>query len=248
MSILCPEPRLFHGIAGASQCSSCAVRPISFCNAMEEPGLTQLAAIITRHRAEPLTTFVHEGAVAEDAFNITGGMVRVSKLLPDGRQQITAFLAAGDFLGLTPGPSYRFSATALTAVTYCRFPRRRLDQLLLQHPALDHRLLGIAASELAAAEEQMLLLGRKTAIERLASFVLMLLRKGWSTGRSPAELWLPMTRADIADYLGLTVFTVSRTFTRLRQAGLLATPAADRIRVKDRAALERIAGRHVAAG
>jgi len=247
MSIFCPEPRLFHGVSGANQCSSCPVRPISFCNAMAESGLAQLAAIVTRQRAEPLATFVHEGAVAEDAFNITGGMVRVSKLLPDGRQQVTAFLAAGDFLGLTPGPSYRYSATALTHVTYCRFPRRRLDQLLLQHPTLDHRLLGIAASELAAAEEQMLLLGRKTALERVASFVLLLLRKGWATGRSPSELWLAMTRADIADYLGLTVFTVSRTFTKLRQAGIVASPAADRIRVKDRAALERIAGGHVAA-
>ena len=209
MSNLCLEPRLFYGIAAATQCSSCPVRPVSFCNAMSEPDLTQLAAIITRHRAEPLTTFVHEGALAEDAFNITGGIVRVSKLLPDGRQQITAFLAAGDFLGLTPGPNYRYSATALTAVTYCRFPRRKLDQLLLQYPELDHRLLGIAATELAAAEDQMLLLGRKSAVERLASFVLMLLRKGWSTGRSPSELWLPMTRYDIADYLGLTVFTVA---------------------------------------
>ena len=104
---------------------------------------------------------------------------------------------------------------------YCRFPRAALRTLLDDFPLMEKRLLEVASNELVAAQEQMLLLGRKTARERLASFLLAQSRQGMPSGHSRQRFRLPMTRIDIADYLGLTIETVSRTFTRLRAEGLI---------------------------
>ena len=104
---------------------------------------------------------------------------------------------------------------------YCRFQRARLRTLLDDFPLMEKRLLEVAANELVAAQEQMLLLGRKTARERLASFLLMQSRQGLPCGHPRHRFNLPMTRSDIADYLGLTIETVSRTLTRLRAEGLI---------------------------
>ena len=104
---------------------------------------------------------------------------------------------------------------------YCRFQRAALRALLDDFPLMEKRLLEVASNELVAAQEQMLLLGRKTARERLASFLLAQSRQGMPCGHSRQRFRLPMTRIDIADYIGLTIETVSRTFTRLRAEGLI---------------------------
>jgi CRP/FNR family transcriptional regulator len=191
--------------------------------------------------AEPGQTFIDEGSPAGSFFNITSGTVKLFKLLPDGRRQITGFLRAGDFLGLAVSSTYAFSAEAIGRVCYCRFARSRLRTLLAELPQMEHRLLEVASNELVAAQEQMLLLGRKTARERVASFLVAQARRSPAASVGAIAVSLPMTRADIADYLGLTIETVSRTMTRLRRDGLIAFDAPSEIRIQDWAVLERIA-------
>lgn len=162
-----------------------------------------------------------EGDAATAIHVITAGMVRLCKMLPDGRRQIVGFLQAGDMMGLAMTESYLYSAEAVTAVTLRRLPRVRLEALLDRDPALGRRLLARTVTELQAAQDQMLLLGRKTAAERLASFLLALARRADPAPGARCRISMPMTRADIGDYLGLTMETVSRAFTRLKTGHLI---------------------------
>ncbi|UQV19146.1 helix-turn-helix domain-containing protein [Brevundimonas albigilva] len=164
-------------------------------------------------------------------FNITSGSVRVYKLLPDGRRQITGFLFAGDFVGLATGEDYAFSAEAIEDATLCRFRKSDYRALIRQAPALESALLERATHELAAAQNQMLLLGRKTALERVASFLLNLPEDPVRPA-SDGLVRLPMTRAEIADYLGLTIETVSRVFSRLKTTGVIRLVSLHELRIE----------------
>ena len=186
-------------------------------------------------------TFIDEGDNANHFFTITAGSVKVYKLLPDGRRQVTGFLFQGDFLGLAFNDTYTYSAEALTDATVCRFPRRQFEGFIEANPKMERRLLAMASNELAAAQEQMILLGRKTAQERLASFLLSLVQRQERLGHDGKAIRLTMTRTDIADFLGLTTETVSRTFTAFRAAGLIELDGTTLVRVLDRAGLTAIA-------
>lgn len=180
---------------------------------------------------------ITESDRADFLFNVTDGLVKVYKLLPDGRQQITGFLFPGDFLGIAMNDTYAYSADAVTRVRLCRFPRDRLESLLEDLPHLEKRLLGVASNELVQAQDQMLLLGRKSAEEKVCSFLLSLSRRAVRRGLDPAPIHLPMSRADMADYLGLTTETVSRAITKLKagrvitlmKGGLVEIPSLDRL-------------------
>jgi CRP/FNR family transcriptional regulator len=238
-----PEPRpLPTGQKpGPDPCAACTVRVLSVCNAIEDPDLGNLSAIVTSHRAAPRRTFIIEGDPADTLFNITEGAVKVYKLLADGRQQITGFLFAGDFLGFSPSGQFEYSAEAINEVAYCRFPRAKLEKLLSDFPRMERRLLGIASNELAAAQDQMLLLGRKTAREKLASFLLSLSRRAARLGLEPSPIALPMTRTDIGDYLGLTIETVSRMISQFRRDQLIKLASQSEVELLDIPGLQRIA-------
>jgi CRP/FNR family transcriptional regulator len=223
-------------------CAACTVRVLSLCDALDEKDLPRLASISSSISVAPHDTFVMEGESADYLFNLTEGTVKLYKLLADGRQQITGFLFPGDFLGLPAAGRYAYSAEAITAVTFCRFDRKKLERLLDDFPRMERRLLGIASNELAAAQDQMLLLGRKTAREKVASFLLMLARRSSQPAAKAAPLALVMTRTDIADYLGLTIETVSRCFSQFRKEKLIELPSSDRVVFTDRAVLEQVAG------
>jgi CRP/FNR family transcriptional regulator len=209
---------------------------------LEPADLARMAAITHRMRVRPQQTIFSEGDSAGDVFNVTAGMVKLYKLLPDGRRQITGLLGMGDYLGMAVGDSYAYSAEALTDCWLCRFQRSQLEALLVELPQLQRRLFSMASNELRAAQDQMLLLGRKTAKERLCSFLLMLSRRAVSGGQKASPVMLPMTRADIADYLGLTIETVSRTLTLLKTSGLIALLPDNKVRLDDPSALEVAAG------
>jgi CRP/FNR family transcriptional regulator, anaerobic regulatory protein len=221
-------------------CAACDARALSLCQAIPDSRFDRLAAISTALAVAPGGTFIEEGEPADSFFNITCGTVKLYKLLPDGRRQITGFLGIGDFLGLAVSDSYVFTAEAIDAVRVCRFSRRRLNAVLDDFPALERKLLEIASHELVAAQEQMLLLGRKTALERLASFLLGRAHRAASLGARGIPL--AMTRTDIADYLGLTIETVSRLMSRLRRERVIALPEAHGLTVLDRPALRRYSG------
>jgi CRP/FNR family transcriptional regulator len=228
--------------AATQPCASCEARGFSVCNAIEDHDLARLATLAQVIEVPAGRCFIDEGEPAGAFFNITAGTAKLFKLLPDGRRQITGFARAGHFLGLAVSSTYAFSAEAIEPVRYCRFARAKLKLLLTDFPAMEQRLLEVAANELVAAQEQMLLLGRKTARERLASFLLMHSLQTLPCHPPQDVLALPMTRSDIADYLGLSIETVSRTLTRLRADRLIDLPSISRVVIRDRAALENLAG------
>jgi CRP/FNR family transcriptional regulator len=191
--------------------------------------------------APPGQSFIDEGEPATCFFIVTAGTAKLFKLLPDGRRQITSFVGPGQFLGLAVADTYAFSAEAIDPVRYCRYPRAKMRALLDDFPLMEKRLLEFTSNELVAAQEQMLLLGRKTARERLASFLLIQSRQGMPPGHSRQRLSLPMTRGDIADYLGVTIETVSRTLTKLRAEGLIDLESQHEATVCDPVALANLA-------
>ena len=166
-------------------------------------------------------TIFEEGNPADYVYTVTAGSIKIYKLLPDGRRQVTGFLFPGDFLGLIHNQSYAYSAETLTLAKLCRFPRQRLEALLDEVPRLEQQLLSMASHELAAAQDQMMLLGRKSARERIVSFLTMLSNAAVRREQPGDPVSLPMSRTDIADYLGLTIETVSRTLTKLKTDRLI---------------------------
>ena len=221
-------------------CLGCDARQRSVCSEIDEADLAQLSATSVGVEYQKHEVFIVEGEPATDFYNVKHGTAKMFKLLPDGRQQITGFAGAGFFLGLAVQHNYAFSAQAIEDVRLCRFSRIKLRHLLDDFPQLERRLFETACKELAAAQEQMLLLGRKSAAERLASFLL-----GWSRETpvpvDPDLILLPMTRGEIADYLGLTIETVSRTFSLFRRELRISTPSNSEVIVLDRQWMEAAA-------
>lgn len=177
-----------------------------------------LSATRDYQRRQPI---FFEGDPCRYLFEVVHGVLKQYKMMPDGRRQITGFLYPGQLIGLATQDCYEFTAEAVTKATLCRYPMAKLDAVLDQLPGLARRLLESAADELIAAQDQMLLLGRKSGIERLTSFLLRLSRLNRQQGKDPELVYLPMTRTDIADYLGMTTETVSRLFTRLKTMGVI---------------------------
>ncbi|MGQ9365535.1 helix-turn-helix domain-containing protein [Azospirillum sp. ST 5-10] len=193
-----------------------------------------LEAIAETVVADRETMLFAEGDSAGDVYRVVDGMVRVYKLLPDGRRQVVGFLQGGDMMGLTLGPCQLYTAETVTACTLQRFPRARFEAVMDAQPALARRLSARIATELVAAQDHMVLLGRKTAVERVASFVLRLAERAQADGR---RVRLPMSRCDIADYLGLTTETVSRAFTKLKTSGTIRLLEGGMVEVVDRGRL-----------
>ena len=236
MSIVTPViPRIVAG--RIANCERCGVRARSVCASLPDGDIERLASISTIRQCGAGEVIMMEGEPANFYHNITAGFVRLHKALADGREQVTGFARPGDFLGLAAEDNYGVTATAIGPVTLCRFPRDRFRKLMHAVPALEDRLLAVASHELVIAQERMLLLGRKSARERVASFLLDLAPP---CGEN-LVIQLPMTRTDIADYLGLTIETVSRTLSALRREKRIDIKVASQVTLLDRAALQRIA-------
>lgn len=224
---------------GQSPCAACAVRHLAVCSALEEDDLDELDSILHHTDLSAGQTLFDEGEPASNVYNLTSGCLKLFKLLPDGRRQVTGFLFAGDFVGLANSDTYIYSAEAVTGVSLCRFHKPDLDALMAVHIDLEKRLLTRARFELAEAQEQILLLGRKTAMERLTSFILMLSERAVGRGEADNPVSIPMSRNDVGDYLGLTTETVSRTLTRLRKSGAIELETDRSIRILDREVLSQ---------
>jgi CRP/FNR family transcriptional regulator, anaerobic regulatory protein len=227
------RPREKHAAVDQNPCGACTIRSLTVCSALEHDELRRLADILQTNRFDAGCTLFNEGDAAESMYNVTAGTVKLYKLLPDGRRQITGFLMTGDFLGLSVNDSYAYTAETVTAATLCRFPRRKVDVLLEEFPRMQRRLFSMAANELAAAQDQMLLLGRKTAKEKICSFLLMLSQRAVRRGHKENPVYVPMSRSDIADYLGLTTETVSRTFTQLKTKGVISLQEGNKVQIGD---------------
>jgi len=202
-----------------------------------------LAGIKLFRTFDPGQEIVAAGEDAGFIATVIEGIVSLSRTMPDGRRQMVGLMFPSDFIGRPMRPVAPFDAVALTQVRLCVLVRRQFEQILHGSPALERRLLELTLDELDAAHEWMLLLGRKTAEERVASFLLLLARRAAAaeegSGKDGLTFDLPITREAMAEYLGTTVETVSRQLTKFRQIGLIDLIEARRIRVLDYLAVER---------
>ena len=222
-------------------CAACEVRLVSVCAALTGEELGELEGLSRPLHLDPRQTLFSQDEAAGAVYNVTRGAVRLSRLLPDGRVHVMGFALVGDFLGLALPERQTVTAEALSPVTVCRFERRAFRDLVTRKPHLLQRLHERAGYELGLAQDQMLLLGRRRAEEKVASFLLALRRRYARIGLTSVTLELPMGRQDIADHLGLTIETVSRTLTRLdRERTVLIVPGG--VRLLDLPQLERLGG------
>ena len=220
----------------------CNARHTSLCGALETAGLAQLQSQVGHESFEPGRTIVAEGEVVERGFILLSGMVSLAKSMPDGRRQILGFLLPGDFIGIASDDHrYCHSAEAVIRTELCRFRMVTLERLADRHPEFRRRLMGTIASEMCAAQEHMLWLGRKSALERVASFLVTLARREERRGGRPNDVRLPMIRRDIADCLGLTEATVSRSLGQLARRRLVWVPRPHEVIILRRELLEAVA-------
>jgi CRP/FNR family transcriptional regulator len=198
------------------QCANCALRRFNICAALYPEELVQLEFLAHALSLKRGATLFAQDDPAEYVYNLTAGVVRLYILLPDGRRQIIGFCLPGDFLGLALADHYGFSADAVDPVIACRYSRQAFSDFVDIKPHLLRRIHEFSTHELSLAHDQMVILGRRNATEKVASFLIGL-RDRWSRidGHSSVHIALPMSRRDIADFPGLTIETVSRTLSRL---------------------------------
>lgn len=223
-----------------SRCKICPARELNFCGGVPYSELERLAPVPTVHRVPAGRDIIREGEPADAVIVITSGTTKRFKLMPDGRRQIIGFLFAGDILGGSLDATYVNSAQAVSEVMLCRFPLPQLKELVEEFPTMYRQLLLNTFAELTIAQDQIVVLGRKTPCEKVAWFLLWLSARVASPNLTN-RIRLPMTRADIADYLGLREETVSRTFTRLKNRGYIAVSKSKEIVIVDRGQIEALA-------
>jgi CRP/FNR family transcriptional regulator, anaerobic regulatory protein len=182
---------------------------------------------------------VQQGDLASHVFKVASGALRVVRLMPDGRRHIASFLMPGDFFGLADLESYGHSVEAITDSTLLRYTRSGLEGFLDRDMQMRRQVFGVMCRELSAVQDHLLLLGRKTATERLATFLLAMAER-----RSPhrpgedRQVELPMNRSDVADYLGLRIETVCRVLADLKQRRIIDMPDVHSIVILRRDTLE----------
>lgn len=174
---------------------------------------------------------------ADFVYKVVAGVVRTCRLLNDGRRQIVAFYSAGDVFGLEAGQAHSLCAEAVTDCRIGLTRRRALDRVASQDADAARLLWDLAVQDAQRLGEHMLLLGRKGAVERVAAFLNRLVERGGAS-----HLKLPMSRTDMADYLGLTIESVSRSMSQLERAGVISLASAREVEVRDRLALEAYEG------
>ena len=219
---------------GTTQVSLPNAHPaLAICDGLDAPSQERLFCLTETQDVSAKQSIFYEGDSCNHLFEVIEGVVGLYKLTPDGRRQIIGFAYPGQLLGTGFHPIHAYTAEAISDARLCRYPRAKLEMIIEEIPGLGNRLLAMTASALSAAHDQMLLLGRKTAIEKIASFVLHLSEMNEEHGGDPETVFLPMTRGDIADYLGLAVETVSRVITQLRAMGIIDLHHANHIRLCD---------------
>lgn len=228
-------------------CQTCGFRTKAVCSALTDEELLDLERISHNKTFEPGAVVTMEGDQTDYFANILSGVVKLTKTMADGRQQIVGLLFPTDFMGRAFVTEAPYRAEAATKLEMCAFPHSSFETLLKRYPKLEHRLLQSTLTELDTAREWMLLLGRKTAEEKVASFLYLLAKRaelasGCQTADAPLRFQLPLTRTDMADYLGLTIETVSRQISKLRKQGVIHLVDNRTVEVEDIELLDDLTG------
>jgi len=226
-------------------CLSCEARHRGVCGALDAEQLVTLSKTSYKHKVREGEELIGDAEQVESYSNILSGVVKLTKMLADGRQQIVGLQFAPDFLGRPFKSESQINAEAATDVSLCSFPKASIERMMKESPSLEHKLLEQTLKELDEARDWMVTLGRKTAAEKVASFLMMIARHIDPIAdpkRKAATFNLPMTRADIADFLGLTIETVSRQMTKLRAEGVISIENNRHVTVDNLARLEARSG------
>ncbi|MDE8651284.1 Crp/Fnr family transcriptional regulator [Novosphingobium album (ex Liu et al. 2023)] len=229
-------------------CDSCLVRNRAICAALDAKELETLNAIGRRRELHAGESLIWEGEESILVANVIEGVLKLSTGTQDGREQIVGVVYPSEFFGRPFGTTSNHGVTALTDARVCVFSRRDFDAFARGHPALEHKLLERTLGELDRTRRWMLLLGRKSASEKIASFLLetadRLVEPGCKVhpDAHATRMTLPFSRQQIADVLGLTIETVSRQFSHLKHEGVIDLPSRRDVVILDREALVAEAG------
>lgn len=234
--------------AELGRCDSCVIRHKGICSALSKDELLRFRKIAHRRTFRPGEQILRGDERSKFCAAVYSGVVKLTKILFDGRQQVVGLMLPPDCLGRAFGKENPYFAEAATEVELCCFPYADFERKLDDFPGLKQRLLEQTLDELDSARDWMVLLGRKTAEERVASLLLMLARRASGVDCNghipvrPMAIDLHLKRHEIADFLGLTYETVCRQITSLKRMGLIQQPSRRRFAIPDPKALARAAG------
>lgn len=243
-----PNRDLVVGVSSASEgCWGCAVRSLTMCSAFPGHQLKLLEGILIArsHKHGELVSF-DECELSHVAI-LTEGVLKLTRVLADGRELTVDLLFPGGVLGLCGATDQHTEAWAITDASLCYIPKPKFQRLIEEHPELEHELLRLKLKQLDMARDRMMTLGRKSASERVATFFLEIAKHQTGSGRRQRsdgllEFELLMTRSVIADYLGLTVETVSRKVQKFARDGVITIRNHNHITIQDFLALRRLSG------
>ena len=205
-----------------NSCDLCEVRERSICTELGPREFAQVEKLMARRAVPKNHAIMSEGELNDSLYVIVHGSFRLSKYLEDGRRQVTGFLFRGDFAGVRPTRSSAYTAEALEDSSICHFPHHYLEEIAGSSPGVKDRLIARGQTEYHKAQDHIVLLGKKTAEERVISFLQLLDKAiGADHEKGQRKIPLPMSRQDIADYLGLRLETLSRTLTILKKRGVI---------------------------
>jgi len=176
-------------------------------------------------------TIFSEGDAAEYAYSVMTGAVRLCKHMADGRRQISQFLLPGDFFSFAEMSEHSFTAEAVADTVLACYPQRQIQRMADERPALRRHFGSLLAHRVRDVQNHLVVLGRQTAKEKVASFLVMLIER--SRAQDGSRLELPMTRQDVADFLGLTIETVCRVLSAMRRTKLIAIPGLHGLIIRD---------------
>lgn len=227
-------------------CSTCGAHNLALCSGLSGQELIDFGKNSQHKVFQPGQMLFSEFDDAKYFYTVVSGEVRLSRMLDDGRRQITGFKSSGDFVGLSASGQYTADAEAIDEVTVCQFPIKALNASLEEINEVQSRLMEMMQEEVIKLQNHMLLLGRKTPIEKICNFLCERAYKQFKTEGKPEDcnevtVTLPMSRTDIADFLGLTIETVSRTITKLRKQGIIELQTSQTIEIHDLYELQLLA-------
>ena len=204
-----------------NRCSICKVRTYSFCRCLDEDKLKDFSSVSFEKSFLNKQNIFLQNDQSDYLYNITEGNVKIYQLLDDGRIQIIGFLYPGDFFGSYRNNKYNYCAEAIGDLKTCVFNQKILDKYLDENPILAKELLNKTSFELTLAQDRLTVLGKLNAAERLVKFLLNISEQRNRIGWKNNPISLPMTRQDVADYLGITIETVSRELTNLKTSNII---------------------------
>ncbi|NNJ77451.1 MAG: Crp/Fnr family transcriptional regulator [Anderseniella sp.] len=221
------------------RCANCPVRHHAICSALDTPHIHELTDIMTHRHFCAGDEVLHQDETSQLFAIIVRGIVKLTRMLPDGREQIVGLLSGSDILGDIETAVSHDSAQCVTDVEVCCFRRKQFEAVLEKHPELAHHLLKKASANLDEARDWMMVLGRLGAMEKVARFILWQCNKDHpgcihqTSQQAKQVVHMPLKREEIAGFLGMTIETVSRNMSKLRADGIIEMPNAKDIRITD---------------